>query len=86
MKLAGVAGGWKSKDDATRSILDELKAIISREDKKIRKENAKTPINRQERQPIGMIFSKLHRTISDWSRNDARIKAAFARGISRRKN
>lgn len=80
-----VAGEWKSKDAAIRSISGELKAFISREDKKIRQENENIPRGKQERQPVGLIFNNLHRTIADWSRNDERVKTAFSRAVIRGK-
>lgn len=83
--LGAVAGEWKSKDAAIRSISGELKAFISREDKKIRQENENIPIGKQERQPVGLIFNNLHRTIADWSRNDERVKTAFSRAVIRGK-
>lgn len=86
LDAGAVSGEWKSKDAAIRSISKELKSIISREDKKIRQENVKLPKGQQERQPVGLIFKNLNRTVSDWSRNDERVKAAFARAISRSKN
>jgi hypothetical protein len=65
--------------------IGELKAFISREDKKIRQENENIPRGKQERQPVGLIFNNLHRTISDWSRNDERVKTAFSRAVIRGK-
>ncbi|WP_258089469.1 hypothetical protein [Serratia liquefaciens] len=72
-------GGWKSKNAAIDAIHNDIYAFIKMFDFPGYSEEKKAKKNRED--PI----ARIHRLVSDWSRDDVDVKAAFAAVVKQKK-